>query len=207
MSKLSPIIKRELREYFQIKNITISRKKEKVENIEEYYSILEKRKNEIETLKEVEKQKNETEKLKNEKRRLRNIKKRNRRKNKQMNEKNDSDDSDDSDNSENDEENFILTKPYISFLEGINFYKNLHLIKMLNNYYYTNDKYREYLKENNFTKIKVIKSLHYGYTDELHFNVCFYNSDESIKSNCVHVYVDDKIDNIIKLSLILYLGI
>lgn len=196
--------KRQIREYFEIKNISYWKTREGYLDIDQYYEVLlgrmnkclqkqeeEKRKQEEE---EKRKQQEEEDKQKDLKRRLKNrLKKIRKRLNKKVKEINDSDEDSDDD---------IQVKPYIFFSPQLQsqFNDNLYLIEMLNQYYDTNENYKKFLFENNYEKIKITRNLHRGFTDEFHFNGFFYSGDDKIMSGCIHFYVEN--DKITKLSKI-----
>ena len=66
--------------------------------------------------------------------------------------------------------------------------------------YNRNDDYKKFLSRNQYDKIVIVKSLHTGYTEPLHFNGYFISNDKTKKSNEYHFYVLDS--NIVKLTTI-----
>jgi hypothetical protein len=191
---LSNDIKKQLREYFNIKNISAAKSKHGFWDVNLYYNALLLRKNAIENEKKILEEKVQEE----EKRRMRNKLKKLRKKiNKQAKQFSSDEDTDD----DNDEVEQV--KPYIFFIPQLQplFKENLNLISLLNNYYENNQNYRKYLLDNEFEKIKITRQLHTGYTDPLHFNGYFLNRDDSKMSGCIHFYVEDYA--IKKLSMIM----
>ena len=190
---LSNDIKKELREYFNIKNISAAKNKDGFWDVNLYYDALLLRKNAIENEKKVLEEKAQEE----EKRRMRNKLKKLRKKiNRQAKQFSSDEDTDDDDEVEQ-------VKPYIFFIPQLQplFKENLNLIGLLNNYYENNENYRKYLLDNEFEKIKITRQLHTGYTDPLHFNGYLLNRDDSKMSGCIHFYVEN--DVIKKLSMIM----
>ena len=192
---LSNDIKKELREYFGIKNITKARKEDGFEDVNEYYTDLFYRKQSSEVVKnELAKRKNckvELEEKEN-KRKLKNkLKKLRKRINKQARQF--SIDNNNSDEDPLDANEVEQVKPYIFFIPQLQplFKDNLNLIRLLNKYYESNENYRKYLLDNQYEKIKITRQLHTGYTDPLHFNGFFLNRDDSKMSGCIHFYVED----------------
>ena len=118
--------------------------------------------------------------------------------NKKIKEINDNQSSDTDDDNETEQQ----VKPYVFFTKSLHnqFNENLYLIEMLNQYYDTNENYRNYLLDNKYEKIKITRPLHKGFIDGLHFNGYFYSGDDIEISGCVHFYVEN--DAIIKLSKI-----
>ena len=201
---LSNNIKKELRDYFGIKNITKARKEDGFEDVNEYYTDLFYRKQSSEVVKnELERRKNckiELEEKEN-KRKLKNkLKKLRKRINKQARQFSIDSNSDEDSLDENEVEQ---VKPYIFFIPQLQplFKDNLNLIRLLNKYYESNENYRKYLLDNQYEKIKITRQLHTGYTDPLHFNGYFLNRDDSKMSGCIHFYVED--DAIKKISMII----
>jgi len=198
--------KRELREYFEIKNISYWKTREGYLKIDEYYEVLLGRMNKAIQKQEEEKRKQEDEekrlqqeeedKQKDLKRRLKNkLKKLRKRLNKKIKEISDTD--------EDTDDEIQQVKPYVFFSPSLQnqFNDNLYLIEMLNQYYDNNENYRNFLLENNYEKIKITRCLHRGFTDEYHFNGFFYSGDDKIISTCIHFYVEN--DIITKLSKII----
>jgi hypothetical protein len=191
---LSNDIKKELREYFNIKNISAAKSKHGFWDVNLYYDALLLRKNAIENEKKLLEEKQQEE----EKRRMRNKLKKLRKKiNKQAKQFSSDEDTD------NDDEVEPKVKPYIFFIPQLQplFKENLNLIGLLNKYYEDNENYRKYLLDNEFEKIKITRQLHTGYTDPLHFNGYFLTRDDSKMSGCIHFYVEDGV--IKKLSMIM----
>ena len=190
---LSNDIKKELREYFNIKNISAAKSKDGFWDVNLYYDALLLRKNAIENKKKLLEEKQQEE----EKRKLRNkLKKLRKQINRQAKQFSSDEDTDDDDEVEQ-------VKPYIFFIPQLHplFKENLNLIGLLNKYYECNENYRKYLLDNEFEKIKITRQLHTGYTDPLHFNGYFLNRDDSKMSGCIHFYV---VDNMIsKISMIM----
>lgn len=196
---LSNEMKRELRIFFNISNITTSKKKDGFNDVNEYYRHLLIEKQDIETIRneierQKEKEKEETEKQS--KKKLRNkLKKIRKRINKKISENDTSDDDDDDIEIEQ-------IKPYIFFIPQIQtfFDENLYIIGLLNQHYDSNEKYKEFLETNNYEKIKITRHIHRGFTDEQHFNGYFLTRDDKTISTCIHFYVEN--DTIKKLSRI-----
>jgi hypothetical protein len=190
---LSNDIKKELREYFNIKNISVAKQKAGIWDVNLYYDSLLLRKNAIENEKkmvEEQKQEEEKRKLKNKLKKLR------KRINKQAKKF-----ASDSDNDSEDEVEQV--KPYIFFIPQLQplFTENLYLIGLLNNYYETNENYKDFLIQNEYEKIKITRQLHTGFTDPLHFNGYFLTRDDSKMSGCIHFYVENGV--IKKISMIM----
>lgn len=190
---LSNDIKKELREYFDIKNISIAKQKGGFWDVNLFYDTLLSRKINIENEKkllEEQKQDEEKRKLKN---KLKKIRKRINRQAKQFT----------SDSDTDSEEEVEQVKPYIFFIPQLQplFTENLNIIGLLNKYYETNENYRDFLLKNDYEKIKITRQLHTGFTDPLHFNGYFLTRDDSKMSGCIHFYVEDGV--IKKLSMIM----
>ena len=125
---LSNDMKKELPEYFGIKNISVSKAKEGYWDVNTYYKIFLSRKNKIEDDKkklEEEKQAEEKRKLKN---KLKKLRKKINRQAKQV--------SSESEDETDDDEEEQQVKPYIFFIPQLQplFDENLFIIKILNNY-------------------------------------------------------------------------
>lgn len=201
---LNNSLKKELREYFGIKNITISKKEDGFEDVNEYYEDLFYRrqsslavKNELERRKQQAIEQEEKENKRKLKNKLKKLRKRINKQAKQFSIDSDDDLSDDVD------VDVEQVKPYIFFIPQIEkrFTENLYLIGLLNSYYEINENYRKFLLDNKYEKIKITKQLHTGYTDPLHFNGYFLTHDDDNISGCIHFYVED--DSIKKLSMII----
>ena len=196
---LSNAVKKELREYFGIKNITYAKNQEGFDDVNDYYRDLINQRYSTEIVrKEIERRKlvAREDQEKEEKRKFRNkLKKLRKRINKQA--KQFSSDEDDTD------DEIEQVKPYVFFIPQLQtlFTENLNLIGLLNKYYENNENYRNYLLNNNYEKIKITRHLHTGYTDPLHFNGYFLTRDDSKMSGCIHFYVEDGV--IKKLSMII----
>ena len=135
-------IKMDLRDYFNIKNISVARLKEGHYDTNMYYEILFKRREKIEQDKKDEIEQQEKESKKKLKNKLKKLRKRINRKVKQFN--------DSSSDKETDDE-FEQVKPYIIFTQSLQsrFDENLYIIGLLNHYYDSNENYRNfYLKTN-----------------------------------------------------------
>lgn len=190
--------KKELRDYFGIKNITKAKNDDGFDDVNEYYKDLFYRKQtselvkiELQRRKQLQIEEDEKDKKRKLKNKLKKLRKRINKQAKQIS---------DSDNETEDE--IEQVKPYITFSSHIEkqFTENLYLIALLNSYYENNENYRNFLLENQYEKIKVTKQLHTGFTDPLHFNGYFSTRDDSNVSNCIHFYVED--DAIKKLTMI-----
>ena len=150
---LSNDIKKELREYFNIKNISAAKNKDGFWDVNVYYDALLLRKNAIENEKKLLEEKAQEE----EKRRMRNKLKKLRKKiNRQAKQFSSDEDTDDDDEVEQ-------VKPYIFFIPQLQplFKENLNLIGLLNNYYENNENYRKYLLDNEFEKNQNHKAVTY----------------------------------------------
>ena len=194
---LSNDIKKQLRDFFSIKNISQSKLKEGFHDVNMYYDYLLAKREKIEQDKKIEIEQLEKENKKKLRNKLKKLRKKINKKVKQFSDSSDSDDTDD----ENEQ-----VKPYIFFTKSLQtrFDENLYLIGLLNNYYDNNINYRNYLLKNGYEKIKITKTLHRGFTDEIHFNGYFYSGDDVKISGCIHFYVED--DVIKKLSMIVEIG-
>ena len=191
---LSNETKKELRDYFSIKNISSAREKEGFYDVNMYYDVLLARRDKIEQdkINEIEQQDKEN------KKKLKNIlKKLRKRINKKVKQFSDSG----SDEDDTDDE-IEQVKPYVFFTQTLQsrFDENLYLIGLLNQYYDTNENYKKFLMGNGYEKIKITRQLHRGFTDENHFNGYFYSGDDEEMSGCIHFYVEN--DVIKKLSRI-----
>jgi len=192
--------KRQIREYFGIKNITVNKKRDGFDDVNEYYEHLCEEMTKKEILKkfiELRKQEEIESQEKAEKRKLKNkLKKLRKRMNRKLKENSDSSESDTDDEIEQ-------IKPYVYFTPSMQymFHENLYLIEMLNRYYDSNENYRKYLLEHHYEKIKITRPLHVGFTDEYHFNGYFYSANDENVSSCIHFYVNN--DEITKLTHII----
>ena len=189
---LSNDIKKELREYFNIKNISAAKSKDGFWDVNVYYDALLLRKNAIENEKKILEEKTQEEEKRKMRNKLKKLRKKINRQAKQF-----------SSDEDTDEDEVEQVKPYIFFIPQLQplFKENLNLIGLLNNYYENNENYRKYLLDNEFEKIKITRQLHTGYTDPLHFNGYFLNRDDSKMSGYIHFYVEN--DVIKKLSMIM----
>ena len=98
---------------------------------------------------------------------------------------------------------YTIGKPFIFFAFHLNlpYFDKKQIINYLNNLYRTNDAYAEFLYKKNYSHIKIIKNLHWGYAEQHpHFNVRFMNKNKTNVSNEYHVYVEN--DTINKLTKI-----
>lgn len=227
MLKLSVEQKRTLREYFKIKNITVSKRQQGYENVNEYYDYLLQKYDELEKqnlksqLQEKQKQKEEENRLWNEKlefyrkikeqrekqrqqeekRKLRNklkkLKRRNKLKNFVINIQ--CNITEEEETTDEETENETVECPDVMFLRG----ENEDIRRMLNMFFDTNDNYRNFLQSNKYTKVLITMLRHRGFTDEEHFNGYFLKDNDE-KSCCIHFYTDDT--KIIKLSYIQYIS-
>ena len=100
----------------------------------------------------------------------------------------------------------ILFKPYIYFSKRLKmqFTNCLNIITLLNEFFDTNTNYRQFLTNNKYCKLKIIKNIHVGFTDGLHFNGIFLNNDDTIISSVYHFYVEH--DKLIKLSFVTFIN-
>ena len=99
----------------------------------------------------------------------------------------------------------IIFKPYIYFSKRLQmqFTNCLNIINLLNEFYDMNTNYKQFLNNNKYCKIKVIKDIHVGFTDGLHFNGIFLNTDDTLISSVFHFYLEhDKISKISFLTFI-----
>ena len=79
----------------------------------------------------------------------------------------------------------------------------LNIITLLNEFYDMNTNYKQFLNNNKYCKIKLIKDIHVGFTDCLHFNGIFLNTDDNLISSVFHFYLEhDKISKISFLTFI-----
>ena len=191
--------KRQIREYYDIKNITVNKKRDGFTDVNMYYEDLflqmktdevVKRELALRKQRELElKEKEAKKKLKNKLKKLR------KRMNKKVKEFSDSDSNDADDETEQ-------IKPYVFFSPHLQsqFNDNLYLIEMLNQYFDANENYKKFLLENDYEKINITKALHKGFTDENHFNGYFYSGNDEITSTCIYFYVQN--EAITKLSKI-----
>ena len=184
--------KKELRDYFSIKNISSAREKEGFYDVNMYYDVLLARRDKMEQDKKNEIEQQEKDNKKKLKNKLKKLRKRINRKVKQFS---------DSSNDETDDE-VEQVKPYIFFTPSLQsrFDETLYLIGLLNQYYEINEAYRNFLLENGYDKLKITRLLHRGFTDDNHFNGYFYSGDDVEVSGCIHFYVEN--DVIKKLSKI-----
>ena len=185
--------KKELRDYFSIKNISSAREKEGFYDVNMYYDVLLARRDKMEQDKKNEIEQQEKDNKKKLKNKLKKLRKRINRKVKQF--------SDSSDDDETDDE-VEQVKPYIFFTPSLQsrFDETLYLIGLLNQYYEINETYRNFLLDNGYDKLKITRLLHRGFTDDNHFNGYFYSGDDVEVSGCIHFYVEN--DVIKKLSKI-----
>ena len=99
---------------------------------------------------------------------------------------------------------YTVRKPLIKFHSNLSISKTemKQIINLLNNLYYDNDTHAEFLYRNNFTKIKVLKKIHFGYNEtDPHFNIRYINTSQSIYSNEYHMYINEhKISRMTKLD-------
>ena len=192
---LSNDIKKELREYFNIKNISAAKYKEGFWDVNIYYDALLLRKTKIENDKKILEEQEQEEQKRKLKNKLKKLRKKINKQAKQF--------SSDSETETDDEAEQVKVKPYIFFIPQLQslFTENLHLIGLLNNYYANNENYKNYLLENGYEKIKITRQLHTGFTDPLHFNGYFLTRDDRKMSGCIHFYVED--DAIKKISMIM----
>jgi hypothetical protein len=194
-------VKKELRTYYNITNITTQRIKAGYADVNEYYKFL------LNSKETVENQKRETESKKQEaieqqekenKRKLKNkLKKLRKRINSKVRNITESSNDESSDDDEQEQ-----VKPYVFFSNALQskFDENLYLIRLLNQYYETNQNYKKFLFDNGYEKIKITRGIHKGFVDGLHFNGYMYSSDDLEISSCIHFYVEN--DTITKLSKI-----
>ena len=192
---LSNDIKKELREYFNIKNISAAKYKEGFWDVNIYYDALLLRKTKIENDKKILEEQEQEEQKRKLKNKLKKLRKKINKQAKQF--------SSDSETETDDEAEQVKVKPYIFFIPQLQslFTENLHLIGLLNNYYANNENYKNYLLENGYEKIKITRQLHTGFTDPLHFNGYFLTRDDRKMSGCIHFYVEH--DAIKKISMIM----
>ena len=193
-------IKKELREYFKITNISKEKIKLGYADVNEFYGFLFRRRETLENQKreaELKKQQQLEAQEKENKRKLKNKLKKLR---KRINAKNRTESSNSNDDSDDEEDEQV--KPYVFFSQGLQsrFDENLYLIGLLNQYFETNENYRKFLLENGYKKIKITRPLHRGFVDGVHFNAYMYSADDIEISNCIHFYVEN--DAITKLSRI-----
>ena len=186
--------KKELRDYFNIKNISVAKEKEGFYDVNMYYEVLFRRREKIEQDKKMEIEKQERDNKKKLRNKLKKLRKKINKKVKQFNDSSDEED-------ETDDE-LEQVKPYVFFTQSLQsrFDENLYLIGLLNQYYDNNENYKSFLQENGYEKIKITRPLHRGFTDENHFNGYFYSGDDEEMSGCIHFYVEN--DVIKKLSRI-----
>jgi len=73
--------------------------------------------------------------------------------------------------------------------------KRYVIYNMLKQLYVDSKIYKNFLRDNGYNKIKVIKDLHYGYRKDkepIHFNIIFKNTRYMTESKPHHIYVVDK---------------
>ena len=99
---------------------------------------------------------------------------------------------------------YTIQKPLIQFHFNLSISKTemKQIINLLNNLYYDNDTHAKFLYMNNFTKIKVLKKIHFGFNEtDSHFNIRYINVKENIYSNEYHMYIkNNKIYRMTKLQ-------
>ena len=194
-------IKKELREYFKITNISKEKIKLGYADVNEFYGFLFRRRETLENQKREAELKKQQELEAQEKENKRKLKNKLKKLRKRINAKNRTESSNSNDDSSDDGEDEQV-KPYVFFSQGLQsrFDENLYLIGLLNQYFETNENYRRFLLENGYKKIKITRPLHRGFVDGVHFNAYMYSADDIEISNCIHFYVEN--DAITKLSRI-----
>jgi hypothetical protein len=205
---LNRVEKKILRDYFNIKSITQARKGEGYDNVEEYYLFLKTKKE------------NTDEELKNNKAdEKKKLKKKRNKQNKKLKQKEEEKKSEveeitaenGSDSGESDGTHDIERSKYKQFKPEIYFSKRLkgyskkqEIINLLNSLYDENENYKLFLYENKYDLIKIVKEIHTGYYDPLHFNG-FFKSFSQQDSKTYHFYIND--NKITQLSQIYILNL
>ena len=196
-------VKKELRAYYNITNITTQRIKAGYADVNEFYKFLlnsketvENQKREIESKKQEAIEQEEKENKRKIKNKLKKLRKRINAKVRNITE------SSNDESSDEEEEPVEQVKPYVFFSQVLQsrFDENLYLIRLLNQYYETNENYKKFLMNNGYEKIKITRPLHKGFVDGIHFNAYMYSGDDKEISTCIHFYVEN--DAITKLSKI-----
>jgi hypothetical protein len=86
---------------------------------------------------------------------------------------------------------YIQYKPKIYFSKRLKDYdKKYEIIDLLNNLYDNSEIYKIFLQDNKYDLIKIVKEIHMGYVDPLHFNG-FFKSFSQQDSKTYHFYIND----------------
>lgn len=213
--KISREEKQTLREYFNIKSITQSRRKEGYDDIDEYYLFLktkkfnteeELKKNKIDNKKKLKKKRNKQNKKLKQNNIIEQIQEEEIQEEQQIQEEEQigglknppypptaSGIAQEENSSDTDIECevYIQYKPKIYFSKRLKDYnKKYEIIDLLNNLYDNSETYKIFLQDNKYDLIKIVKEIHTGYHDPLHFNG-FFKSFNHQDSKTYHFYIND----------------
>ena len=98
-----------------------------------------------------------------------------------------------------------IERPHICFKEYIPYNEKKVIINMLNNLWSDSIYYCDFILENSYSRIKIVKGIHLDMSNDssYHFNVCFISANKM--SRVFHMYLKD--DVIVGMSQLLYLNL